>query len=132
MRNKNLKKLYSRLIGIVFIIFVISHFIPIPYQVMQPGIAAELSPMIKVKDGYENQGEFLLTAVSSRRAVAWDYFYISLFAPEDKELTAISEQLPEDMEMNEYIELMAELMEDRKSTRLNSSHYRTSRMPSSA
>lgn len=114
MRNKSLKKLYSRLIGIVFILFVISHFVPIPYQVMQPGIAAELSPMIEVKDGYENQGEFLLTAVSSRRAVAWDYFYIKFFAPEDKELTAISEQLPEDMEMDQYIELMAELMEESK------------------
>lgn len=114
MRNKRLQKFYSRLIGMVFIIFVISHFIPVPYQVMEPGIAAELSPMIEVKDGYENQGEFLLTAVSSRRAVVWDYFYISLFTPEDKELTAISEQLPENMDMNEYIELMAELMEESK------------------
>lgn len=114
MRKKRLKKLYSRLIGIIFIIFVISHFIPVPYQVMEPGIAAELSPMIEVKDGYENEGEFLLTAVSSRRAMAWDYFYISLFSPDDQELTAISEQLPENMEMNEYIELMAELMEESK------------------
>lgn len=114
MRNKRLQKFYSRLIGIVFIIFVISHFVPVPYQVMEPGIAAELSPMIEVENGYENQGEFLLTAVSSRRAMAWDYFYISLFAPEDKELTAIAEQLPENMDMNEYIELMAELMEESK------------------
>lgn len=114
MGKNRLKKLYSRLIGIIFIIFVISHFIPVPYQVMQPGIAAELSPMIEVKDGYDNQGEFLLTAVSSRRAVAWDYFYISLFEPDNKELTAISEQLPKNMDMNEYIELMAELMEESK------------------
>ncbi|PUU95220.1 MAG: PDZ domain-containing protein [Halanaerobium sp.] len=114
MRNKRLKNFYSRLIGIIFILFVISHFIPLPYQVMEPGIAAELSPMIEVKDGYENEGEFLLTAVSTRRAMAWDYFYISVFEPEDKELTAISEQLPENMEMNEYIELMAELMEESK------------------
>ncbi|RAK06211.1 PDZ domain-containing protein [Halanaerobium saccharolyticum] len=114
MINKRFKKLYSRLIGIIFVLFVISHFLPVPYQVMAPGIAAELSPMIEVENGYENQGEFLLTAVSSRRAVAWDYFYISFFAPEDRELTAISEQLPENMEMNEYIELMAELMEESK------------------
>ncbi|MFW6251798.1 MAG: PDZ domain-containing protein [Halanaerobium sp.] len=114
MRNKKLRKFYSRLIGVVFILFVISHFIPVPYQVMEPGIATELSPMIEVKDGYDNQGEFLLTAVSSRRAMAWDYFYISLFTPEDKELTSISEQLPENMDMNEYIQLMAELMEESK------------------
>lgn len=114
MRNKKLKKLYSRLIGIVFILFVISHFVPLSYQVMEPGIAAELSPMIEVEDGYDNEGEFLLTAVSSRRAMAWDYFYISLFNPDDKELTAISEQLPKNMDMNEYIKLMSELMEESK------------------
>ena len=114
MRNKKLKKIYSRLIGIIFILFVISHFVPVPYQVMEPGIAAELSPMIEVEDGYDNQGEFLLTAVSSKRAVAWDYFYISVFSPEDEELTPISEQLPENMDMNEYIELMAELMDESK------------------
>ncbi|MGM0500791.1 MAG: YlbL family protein [Bacillota bacterium] len=114
MRNKRLQKFYSRLIGIIFILFVISHFVPVPYQVMEPGIAAELSPMIEVEDGYDNQGEFLLTAVSSKRAMAWDYFYISFFAPDDKELTAMSEQLPENMDMSEYIDLMAELMEESK------------------
>lgn len=114
MRNKRIKKIYSRIIGIIFIVFVLSHFIPVPYQVMEAGIATELSPMIEVENGYDNQGEFLLTAVSSRRAVAWDYFYISAFSPDDKELTVISEQLPEDMEMDEYIGLMAELMEESK------------------
>ncbi len=114
MRNKNLKKFYSRLIGIVFIIFVISNFVPVSYQVMEPGIAAELSPMIEVENGYKNKGEFLLTAVSSKRAMVWDYFYISLFSPDDKELTSITDQLPENMDMNEYIGLMAELMEESK------------------
>lgn len=114
MRNKNLKKFYSRLIGIILLIFVVSHFVPVSYQVMEPGIAAELSPMIEVKDGYENKGEFLLTAVSSKRAMAWDYFYISIFSPEDRELTSITDRLPENMDMNQYIELMAELMEESK------------------
>jgi PDZ domain-containing protein len=81
---------------------------------MEPGIAAELSPMIKVKNGYDNQGEFLLTAVSTRRAMAWDYFYLTLFSPDDRELTSIADQLPENMDMNEYIDLMAELMEESK------------------
>ena len=114
MKNKKLSKFFSRIIGVVFILFVISHFVPVPYQVMEPGIAEELSPMIKVENGYENEGEFLLTAVSSRRAMAWDYFYLSLFGADDKNLTSISEQLPENMDMNEYIELMSELMEESK------------------
>lgn len=114
MRNKRLKKIYSRIIGIIFIIFVLSHFIPVPYQIMGAGIATELSPMIEVDSGYDNQGEFLLTAVSSRRAVAWDYFYITLFSPDDQELTSISEQLPEGMSMDQYISLMAEMMKESK------------------
>lgn len=114
MMNKRFKKIFSRFIGIILVLFVISHFVPVSYQIMEAGIAAELSPMIEVEDGYENSGEFLLTAVSSRRAAAWDYFYISLFNPEDKELSSISEQLPEDMEMDEYISLMSELMEESK------------------
>lgn len=113
-KNKMRKKLFSKIIGVVFVLFVISHFVPIPYQVMEPGIAAELSPMIDVKDGYENKGDFFLTAVSSRRAVAWDFAYITLFSPEDQELTSITEQLPEDMDMNEYIDLMSKLMEESK------------------
>lgn len=114
MAKSRLKKIYSRLIGILFLIFVISNFIPVPYQVMEAGIATELSPIIEVKDAYKNEGEFLLTAVSSRRAVAWDYFYLSLFKSDSKELTSISEQLPEDMDISDYIDLMAELMEESK------------------
>lgn len=114
MNGNKSKKIYSRLIGILFLLFVISNFIPVPYQVMEAGIATELSPIIKVEEGYENKGDFLLTAVSSRKAVAWDYIYLSLFESDSKELTAISEQLPEDMEMNEYITLMAQLMEESK------------------
>lgn len=112
-KNKG-KKIYSRLIGIVFVLFVISNFVPVPYQVMEAGIAAELSPMIEVKDGYQNEGDFLLTAVSSRRAAAWDYIYLSLFGSDSRELSSISEQLPEDMDLNQYLELMAELMEESK------------------
>lgn len=114
MRQKRLKKFNSRLIGIILIIFVISNFVPVSYQVMEAGIAAELSPMIKVDDGYSNKGEFLLTAVSTKKATLWDYFYISLFRPADKELTSINDQLPENMDMNEYINLMADLMEESK------------------
>jgi len=114
LKKNYINKFYSRLIGIILIVFIISNFVPVPYQIMEPGIAAELSPMIKVKNGYDNQGEFLLTAVSTRRAMAWDYFYLTLFSPDDRELTSIADQLPENMDMNEYIDLMAELMEESK------------------
>ncbi|ADO76924.1 YlbL family protein [Halanaerobium praevalens] len=114
MQKKNFKNLSSKLFGIIFVLFVISHFVPVPYQVMEPGVAEELSPMIEVDSAYQNEGEFLLTAVGTKRAMAWDYFYITLFSPSDKELSSIRDYLPENMDLNQYIELMAELMEESK------------------
>jgi len=114
MEKNRLKKIYSRLIGIIFILFVLSNFIPTSFNVVEPGIAVELSEVISVEDGYENEGDFLLTAVSSRRAVVWDYIYISIFTPNDRELESISSQMPEDMEMNEYIDIMSKLMDESK------------------
>jgi len=114
MPKNKLSKIYSRIIGIIFVLFVIINFIPTSYNLIEPGIALELSSVIEVEDGYDNQGDFLLTAVSSRRAVVWDYLYITLASPEDKALESIAAQMPEDMEMNEYIDIMAKLMEESK------------------
>jgi PDZ domain-containing protein len=114
MKKNRYKKIWSRLIGIIFILFVISNFIPTSFNVVEPGVALELSPIISVEDGYEDEGDFLLTAVSSRRAVVWDYIYISLLEPDDKELESMAAQLPEEMDMNEYIEIMGDLMEESK------------------
>lgn len=114
MKRKNRSRLSSKLIGIIFILFVLSHFIPIPYQVMAPGIAARLAPMVEVEGAKPAAGDFFLTAVSTRRAVAWDFIEIKLFKPEDKELTAVSDQLPEGMDMQQYLDIMAKLMEESK------------------
>jgi len=114
MPKNKLSKIYSRIIGIIFLSFVIMNFIPIPYNLIEPGIALELSSIIEVEDGYENEGDFLLTAVSSRRAVVWDYLYVTLVSPEDMALESIASQMPKDMEMNEYIDIMAKLMEESK------------------
>ena len=112
-KNKNRKKL-SKFIGIIFLLFVVSHYIPTPFHVNEAGIATELSAVIQVENGYQNEGEFLLTAVRSRRAVAWDYIYIRLFQPDDRNLELMGDHLPEDMDMNEYINLMAEMMKESK------------------
>ncbi len=114
MPKNRVNKIYSRIIGIIFVSFVIINFIPTSYNLIEPGIALELSSVIEVEEGYKNQGEFLLTAVSSRRAVVWDYLYVSLASPEDKALESIAAQMPEDMDMNEYIDVMAKLMEESK------------------
>lgn len=110
------KKRLIKLIGTLIILFIIFNFIPTGYQVMSPGIAQELSPLITVEKGYKenNRGGFLLTAVQSQRATIWDYIYISTVHPPGVELESISSQLPPGMDMEKYIEIMAELMEESK------------------
>lgn len=114
MKKNRLKKG----IGILIIIFIIINFIPTSFYVMSPGIAEELSPRISVEDGYKDQikGSFLLTAVGSQKATIWDYIYVKTFKPRGYELEIISEQLPEGINMDKYLQMMEDLMEESKLT----------------
>jgi len=114
MKKNRLKKG----IGILIIAFIIINFIPTPFYVMSPGIAEELSPIISVEDGYKEQikGSFLLTAVGSRKATVWDYIYVKTIQPRGYELEVISEQLPEGVNMDKYLQMMENLMEESKLT----------------
>ncbi len=107
---------FVKFIGILIIIFIVINFIPTKYSVMKPGVAKKLSEIITVENGYkiENGGQIMLTAVESKRATVWDYIYISLFKPTGQELEAVVEQLPPGMDMEKYISIMAELMEESK------------------
>ena len=114
-KNNQKEKLF-KVIGSIIILFILINFIPTSYYVMSPGLAQELSPIITVKDGYKGQskGDFLLTAVASKKATIWDYIYISLFQPQGKELDSIQEELPPGVDMEKYIDIMSELMEESK------------------
>lgn len=112
--NKNFIKAINFIIILIFIL-IVSYFIPTAYHVISPGIATELSPMITVEGGIKNhQGSFLLTAVSSKRANIWDYVHIKLFNPEGIELKLIDEHLPPGVDIQQYIEIQEELMEESK------------------
>ncbi len=105
-----------KIIGILIIIFIVINFVPTKYTVMRPGVAEKLSSIITVENGYKDsiKGSFMLTAVESKRASVWDYIYISLVKPAGQELEALREQLPPGMDMEKYISIMAELMEESK------------------
>lgn len=105
-------------IGILIILFILINFIPTPYYVMSPGIAEELSPIINVENGHKNkiEGSFLLTAVGSQKATVWDYIYVNAFNPAGYELEILSEQLPEGINMDKYLKMMSDLMEESKMT----------------
>ena len=114
MRKNRLKKG----IGILIIIFIIINFIPTSFYVMSPGIAEELSPIISVENGHKDKikGSFLLTAVGSRKATVWDYVYVKTIQPRGYELEVMSEQLPEGINMDKYLQMMENLMEESKLT----------------
>ncbi|HMA59264.1 MAG TPA: PDZ domain-containing protein [Halanaerobiales bacterium] len=105
-------------IGILIILFIIINFIPTPYYVMSPGIAEELGPIITVENGHKDniKGSFLLTAVGSQKATIWDYIYVNTFNPDGFELEILSEQLPEGIDMEKYLQMMSDLMEESKMT----------------
>lgn len=105
-------------IGIIIIIFIIINFIPTSFYLMTPGVAEDLSPIISVENGYKDRikGSFLLTAVGSQKATVWDYIYVKTIQPRGHELEIISEQLPEGINMDKYLEMMTDLMEESKLT----------------
>lgn len=105
-------------IGILIILFIIINFIPTPFYVMSPGIAENLTPIISVEEGYKDniQGSFLLTAVGSQKATVWDYIYVKTIQPRGYELEIIAEQLPEGINMDKYLQMMEDLMEESKLT----------------
>ena len=108
----------TKSIGILIILFIVINFVPTSYYVMSPGIAEDLGPIITVENGYKSdiEGSFLLTAVGSQRATVWDYIYVNFFQPEGYELEILSEQLPEGIDMDKYLNMMSDLMEESKMT----------------
>lgn len=112
MRKRN--ELFTRLVGLMIIIFVVINFIPTPYMVLAPGIAEDLSQIITVEDGYKGliKGNFMLTAVTSHQATVWDLFYLTIRKPAGIELEDMASQIPPGMNMNEYMEIMNRYMVD--------------------
>lgn len=64
--NLGNRKFQLILVVIVILMYVLFYF-PVPYYIIMPGSAIELDTLIKVEDGYQEQGEFMLTSVSMRK-----------------------------------------------------------------
>ncbi|TDX52107.1 PDZ domain-containing protein [Orenia marismortui] len=105
--NKEDKLLIFGLILILIVGFLV--FYPVGYYRISPGVAKTLAPMVKVKaKKHPIEGEVMLTAVSMREARLFDYIYIKLFKPKFIELRP----KPQGIDMNEYAELMLEMMKE--------------------
>ncbi|MGA8943560.1 MAG: SepM family pheromone-processing serine protease [Thermoactinomyces sp.] len=61
---------------LVLVIAGTMFLIPIPYYVVSPGSAEDVSPFVKVEGGKSREeGDFYLTTVSMREGRLFDYFY---------------------------------------------------------
>ncbi|MFW5984893.1 MAG: PDZ domain-containing protein [Halanaerobiaceae bacterium] len=114
MNNKkfSFSKIFRVVISII-ILFLLLNVIPTGYNLLAPGIVQDLSEIITVENGNsDHEGAFYLTAVVSPQAHVWDYIYVTLFNPRDIELVPREEQIPPDVDRNEFQEIMFEMMEE--------------------
>ncbi len=57
-------KRFQWIVLIIAVLIYIFLYIPVSYYIVMPGSAIELDTLVEVEDGYEEQGEFMLTSVS--------------------------------------------------------------------
>lgn len=104
-----------RLLVILLVFLLVSFYLPTPYHLLKPGVALPLENSISIQgETYPKRGDFFLTAVSTERASLAELFYFFFFSPEELELVRLDTRLPEGVDMEDYIHLMEELMEESK------------------
>ncbi len=106
---------YRIIIAGLLLLFVAFNFIPSGYYLIEPGPPLALHEIIEVEDSYrqDDWGSFYLTSVGQRRASLWDVFQFVLMPVErDSELTPVEASVPPGMTEEEYVGLMARLMEE--------------------
>lgn len=70
------KRFYFRFAFILLAIFLfLSSFFTLPYYVSKPGMAKELSPIIEVENGYDEEGNFMLTTIRMGKANIYTYVF---------------------------------------------------------
>ncbi len=108
--NRQNKKLVVALSVAILLLAGVFFFWPTDYYRISPGIAKDISLMIKIEEDktYPVEGELMLTAVNMRPARLFDYVYIKLVKPDLIELRP----KPENVNMSEYMELMLEMMKE--------------------
>ncbi|WP_019152903.1 SepM family pheromone-processing serine protease [Robertmurraya massiliosenegalensis] len=73
------KRFYFRFFFILTALFLfIASFFSLPYYVSKPGMAKELRPIIEVKNGYDEEGTFMLTTIRMGKANIYSYVMASL------------------------------------------------------
>lgn len=72
------RKVYFGSILILVFLLIGGMYYTLPYYVSKPGMAKELSPIIKVENGHSEQGDFMLTTIRMGKANIYSYLEAKL------------------------------------------------------
>ncbi len=65
---------FGKTVIILFVLLaIIAYFVPLPFYISKPGMARELAPYVKVEDGMEGKGSFMLTTIQMGKANIFTY-----------------------------------------------------------
>jgi Lon-like protease len=106
------KKGSFRLTIIVAALLFFSSFYYLPYYVSKPGMAKELSPIIEVEGGYDEQGSLMLTTIRMGRANI--YSYVLAHLSDYQHIYAVDEIRAENETDEEYTYRQLHLMDNSK------------------
>ncbi len=95
---------------LLFVIIIIGFFIEVGYYVSRPSRAVDLGEIIFLENGIANHGagSFFLVTVGKQRANLWSAFYG--YVHPHRDLEPVSNVIPENMDIEEYRELMRDYM----------------------
>ncbi|MDR4886612.1 SepM family pheromone-processing serine protease [Fredinandcohnia sp. QZ13] len=71
--KKKRNKAYLKALAVGVVLAILGTFIQLPYYVTKPGMATELAPIIEVENGYQDEGEFMLTTIRMGQANIFSY-----------------------------------------------------------
>jgi PDZ domain-containing protein len=107
-------KLWLRVTLIVVLILVAVSFYHLPYYIETPGSAEKLAPIVKVKNGYPEKGNFMLTTVRLGPANIYSYLMAKMSKHED--VLPLDQIMPKDQTEEEYNVYQLYLMDNSKHT----------------
>jgi PDZ domain-containing protein len=99
------------MILLIFVVFLL--YFPVPYFVSQPGDAVDLSELVRVEEGYAQEGNLMLTTIKMGKANVLSYAwakmndYVDLI--EEKQILS---QYQDEEEYNRYQQKLMELSKD--------------------
>ncbi|GMB08568.1 PDZ domain-containing protein [Thermolongibacillus altinsuensis] len=108
------KKMYVKTFMAGVILALVVTFVKLPYYVTMPGSAEALAPLVEVKGGYDEKGDFMLTTVRMGRANLFSYGLAHI--RDYYELHPIEEIRQEGETDEEYTYRQLQMMENSKET----------------